>query len=188
MQGNFGACLAFTTGPSAFSPLGEEGGWADNPDDPGHATMRGLTLTTYRGWAAQVGLPEPSADDLRMINSGRLAVVLRQVIWQPAGCDALPTGVDLMVFDFSMTSAPRRSVEMLQARVGVLPDGIVGPITLDAIAAVSPLHLISNLADAQAAYYRSLPDFPEFGADWLARTERRRYAAVAMLQPAEPVS
>ena len=37
---NFAACLA--------QVLLSEGGWSDHPADPGGATMKGITLATYR--------------------------------------------------------------------------------------------------------------------------------------------
>jgi hypothetical protein len=43
MDDNFDTCLAFT--------LKEEGGYSDNPADPGGATNMGITLATYRQWA-----------------------------------------------------------------------------------------------------------------------------------------
>lgn len=42
MRDNFAACLAET--------LSHEGGWADDPRDAGGATMKGVTLATYRRW------------------------------------------------------------------------------------------------------------------------------------------
>ena len=43
MDDNFDTCLAFT--------LKEEGGYSDNPADPGGATNMGITLATYRQWS-----------------------------------------------------------------------------------------------------------------------------------------
>ena len=41
---------------------------------------------------------------------------------------------------------------------------------------------MNDLADRQAAYYRSLAEFPTFGTEWLNRTEARRNAALAMIE------
>ena len=43
MPDRFDACLAFT--------LREEGGYVDDPADPGGATNMGITLATYRQWS-----------------------------------------------------------------------------------------------------------------------------------------
>ncbi len=64
-------------------------------------------------------------------------------------------------------------------------DGCIGPETLGAAAKCDPRALVNDLADRQAAYYRSLSDFPTFGTGWLNRTEARRNAALAMIADSE---
>jgi lysozyme family protein len=61
-------------------------------------------------------------------------------------------------------------------------DGAVGPETLHAVLEADAATVIGGLAEHQAAYYRALPEFDHFGRGWLERTERRRQAALAMLQ------
>ncbi len=48
--------------------LKSEGGWSDNPADPGGATMRGVTLATFRRYID----PKGTKDDLRHITDARL--------------------------------------------------------------------------------------------------------------------
>ena len=67
-------------------------------------------------------------------------------------------------------------------------DGCIGPETLAAAAKFEARTLIGDLAERQSAYYRSLSDFPTFGAAWLGRTERRRRAALAMIPPASTIA
>ena len=50
------------------------------------------------------------------------------------------------------------------------PIRCIGPETLDAVAKCDPRTLVTDLAERQAAYYRSLADFPIF--DGLARPYR----------------
>jgi lysozyme family protein len=65
------------------------------------------------------------------------------------------------------------------------PIRCIGPETLDAAAKCDPRTLGTDLAERQAAYYRSLADFAIFGTGWLDRTEARRNAALAMIAGAE---
>ena len=77
-----------------------------------------------------------------------------------------------------------RSARLLQRAIGFTGeevDGSIGPETLGAAAKCDVRTLIDNLAARQSAYYRSLSDFPTFGAGWLNRTEARRRAALAMV-------
>lgn len=75
----------------------------------------------------------------------------------------------------------------LQAALGVTVDGEVGPQTLGALAAVPdaairPVVLLLGLGEAQTAYYRSLANFPIYGAGWLARTGRRIATGLQLAQ------
>jgi lysozyme family protein len=88
MADMFDACLAFT--------LREEGGYVDDPADPGGATNMGITLATYRQWADNPALGPTQVQDM----TARTArAIYRSLYWNPLRADALPIGVDLSVFD-----------------------------------------------------------------------------------------
>jgi hypothetical protein len=55
------------------------------------------------------------------------------------------------------------------------PIRCIGPETLDAVAKCDPRTLVTDLSERQAAYYRSLADFPIFGT--VGSTVPRRGAA-----------
>jgi lysozyme family protein len=70
----------------------------------------------------------------------------------------------------------------------ILPIRCIGPETLDAVAKCDPRTLVTDLAERQAAYYRSLADFPIFGTVGSTVPRRgaaRRNAALAMIAGAE---
>lgn len=127
--------------------------------------MRGTLVTAY----TMQNLPQPTA---MAIYAARYWNVLRG--------DDLPPGVDLMLFDFAVTSGDSTSAKILQRIVGTTVDGVIGEETLSATNAQSPVSLVPALAAAQGAYYRGLTRFPVFGADWLARTDRRKAEALNM--------
>ena len=110
--------------------------------------------------------------------------IYRSLYWNPLRADALPAGVDLSVFDMGVNAGIWGSARLLQRAIGFTGeavDGCVGPETLEAAAKCDPRTLLDDLAQRQDAYYRSLSDFPSFGTAWLARTKRRRNAALAMI-------
>lgn len=167
---NFPACVAFT--------LAREGGFVDNPHDPGGATNFGITHATLQAWR---GWPV-SIDDVRAMKQGEAVAIYRANYWKPAGCAGLPDGVDLMVFDCAVNSGPRLSVKLLQRAVGVTDDGSIGPDTLRAVYAVGDqAELIAKLAAVRLSYCRSLATFGVFGRGW---TERINAAAKVATQMA----
>jgi lysozyme family protein len=67
-------------------------------------------------------------------------------------------------------------------------DGAVGPETLNSVALADPLTLLDSLTAAQRTDYRRMAAFGLFGENWLARLDRRRAAARALMAEMEPVS
>jgi lysozyme family protein len=114
MPDNFDTCLAFT--------LKEEGGYSDDPADPGGATNMGITLATYRQWSDNPSLGALQVQDL----SERTArAIYRSLYWNPLRADALPAGVDLSVFD---TAEPISSI----------PIAVVIPAASSLLSAATP--------------------------------------------------
>src|SRR5690606_33792979 len=108
--------------------LKHEGGWADHPSDPGGATMKGVTIGTFRRYVK----PNATKDDLRRITDEQVATVYRKHYWNAVRADDLPAGADYAVFDFAVNSGPSRAAKYLQAVLGVAQDGKIGPQTLAA--------------------------------------------------------
>jgi len=174
MDVNFDTCLAFT--------LKEEGGYSDNPADPGGATNMGITLTTYRQWSDNPNLGPVQVQDM---TERTARAIYRSLYWNPLRADALPVGVDLSVFDMGVNAGIWGSARLLQRAIGFTGDevdGCIGPETLAAVTKCDPRTLINDLAHRQTAYYESMSDFPTFGGGWLNRVRARRSAALAMIE------
>lgn len=173
---DFAPCVAFT--------FREEGGYSDTPGDSGGPTNYGITLATLSEWRSK----KCTAVDVRLLTQAQASAIYRADYWGAVEGDYLPPGLDLMAFDFGVTSGPRTSAILLQRVLGVEQDGIIGPVTL--AAAESSIDVlrsrIATLGTAQADYYRSLSSFPEFGNNWLARTTRRQAAALSLTTHAVP--
>ena len=115
--------------------LVHEGGWADHPKDPGGATMKGITLATYRRHFGE----DKSKDDLRNITDEDLGQIYRSGYWSKCRCNELPAGVDYAVFDGAVNSGPGRGAKWLQAALGAKQDGGIGPKTLSRVEEHDPI-------------------------------------------------
>jgi lysozyme family protein len=176
MADAFDTCLAFT--------LREEGGYVDDPADPGGATNMGITLATYREWSDNSDLGAAQVQDMTQRTA---RAIYRSSYWNPLRADALPAGIDLSVFDMGVNSGIWRSARLLQRAIGFTGDevdGCIGPETLGAAAKCDARSIVDDLAQRQAAFYRSLDDFDTFGEGWLNRTRARQRAALAMIEAA----
>lgn len=157
--------------------LKSEGGWSDNPADPGGATMKGVTLANFRRYVKA----DATKADLRAISDAQLATVYRRFYWDAVAGAELPDGVDYAVFDFAVNSGPGRAAKYLQVVLGVVQDGRIGPATLAAARAKPAGVVIDALCDARLAFLERLPTWPSFGRGWSARVASVRRQALLML-------
>lgn len=159
-----------------------EGGYADDPADPGGPTYRGITLATFASWRG-VTLDQRSraglVQQLRKLDAGEIANIYRQRYWTPSASGTLPAGVELMHFDAAVNQGVPTAVRMLQEAADADVDGEIGPLTRAAIAQCVPGELIERYAAIRNRRYRALPHFPRFGRGWLARLETTRRRALA---------
>lgn len=139
MRDNFPACLNVS--------LAYEGGWSDHPKDPGGATMKGVTLATFRKY-----YPNANKTALRNISTEQLQRIYRDGFWNPVNGDRLEAGVDLVTFDASVNSGPGRAKKWLLASIG-------GP-AVDTVKAICAKRL---------GFMQSLKIWKTFGKGWARR-------------------
>jgi lysozyme family protein len=160
-----------------------EGGYVNNPNDPGGATNLGITsrtLAAYRG-------KHVSVDDVRALTKAEASQIYRKYYWDIIHGNDLPPGIDYAVFDFAVNSGPTTAVKFLQRALSIPDDGVIGPLTLKAISQVRPSDLVKSLCDKRLAYLRSLGTWVDFGAGWSARIARVRADTLRMAAPLSAV-
>jgi lysozyme family protein len=172
---NFDISLMFT--------LKWEGGFSNDPHDPGGATMAGVTLSEFRIFT---GNPNATVDDLVAITRVQLEDIYYINYWEVVrAADILPDGIDLSVYDMAVNAGPSRSVKIMQKVLGngIAVDGVIGPQTEDAINSVvdDSLGFLRKLAWGQGNFYRSLATYKYFGRGWINRANARFFAARALL-------
>ncbi|WP_075594830.1 glycosyl hydrolase 108 family protein [Novacetimonas hansenii] len=184
--------------------LNEEGGYQKCSSDPGNwtggeighgiliGTNMGISAPCLRGWLNRV----PTEADMRGLTEVTFSQIYADLFWTPCGGAELPSGINLMVVDEAFNTGEETSLRLLdevrssltptrliaplfamrlQGSLGVPADGIIGPVTLDAIATADALDLVQicALGSLQDNVYRRDAGFTEFGTDWLGRTARR---------------
>lgn len=158
--------------------LREEGGFVNDPADPGGMTNLGVTAKT---WADYTGKPATESV-MRGLTQVAVAPLYKSRYWDKIAGDQLGSGLALAVFDFAVNAGPARAAKMLQSIVGVTQDGQIGRGTLQAVQAYVMRKgidtLIEAYSDARRDYYRALPTFWRFGKGWLARVGRIEDAAM----------
>ena len=156
--------------------LKHEGNFSDHPQDPGGATMKGITLATFRRYIDA----KATKDDLRHITQAQLENVYRRHYWNAVKADDLPDGVDYACFDFAVNSGPSRAAKYLQAAVGVRQDGKIGQQTIAAVKSRVAPTVIHDLCDRRMAFLKGLKTWPTFRKGWTSRVTDVRAKALGM--------
>ena len=163
--------------------LAMEGGWSNDPADPGGATNFGITIGDYARHKG-VRLTPASAPgliaELRVVSPDTVRKIYRDDYWLKARCDLLPGAPAVMHFDAAVNHGVGRAARMLQEAARVPIDGAIGPITLAAVRDANPLALIARYADIRRTAYRRLSIFSRFGRGWLRRVDATLAAAKSM--------
>ena len=157
--------------------LKSEGGYVNNPADPGGMTNLGVTKATWENWVGR----ESDEAEMRGLTPEKVEPLYKKKFWDAVRADELPVGLDYLMFDFGVNAGPGRAIKVMQSAVGVTPDGGFGPLTLAAVQAIDPVELIEKFSQAKEDFYRSLGTFATFGKGWLNRVADVKVKANSML-------
>ncbi|WP_298855429.1 glycosyl hydrolase 108 family protein [uncultured Ruegeria sp.] len=142
---NFQTALSFT--------LKWEGGYVDNPNDPGKATNKGITQKVYDAYRQSHGLPTQS---VRAISQKEVDDIYLKDYWDMAKCPDLPSVLGIVQFDSAVNCGTGRAMKFLQQAVGCTADGLWGPSTATHAASCSPVTTAGTYLDERVSYYKAI--------------------------------
>lgn len=159
--------------PAAFTraiatTLRHEGGYSDNPADPGGETKYGISRRQY-----------PHLD-IKSLTRAQAVEIYYRDWWLRFDFSRLPETAGAKVFDLAVNIGPANAVRCLQRASRACghrldDDGALGPRTLAAVFAADRNALLAALRSEAAGYYRALAiskgrgTADEFLAGWLKR-------------------
>lgn len=155
--------------------VAREGGYVNDPDDPGGATKYGVTLRTMRRLGLE--LTEDNridAADVKQISRAQAVEIYIEHYFTRPGIGNLPQVLQPSVFDM-MVNAGSNAIKVLQRLLTdmgypCVPDGAIGPQTITAAQRAyeaAPTYIADAYAIARRNYYYRLAD---------ARPASRKYA------------
>lgn len=140
----------------AFTRLmGSEGGYTNNPADPGGETNWGISKRSY-----------PDMDIANLTQDGAKTIYLRD-FWNPIG-DADPA-IKFQVFDFAVNSGIQTAIRKLQAAIGVADDGHWGPLSAAKLASMDKNDVLMLFLAERFEFWTKCSAWPTMGAGWVAR-------------------
>ena len=168
MKGNFDKCFELV--------LEHEGKYVNDPRDPGGRTNMGVT---QRAWESYLNRTVTEAE-MRTLTPENVKPFYKAMYWDKLKGDQLPAGVDYAVYDLAVNSGVNRAAKWLQEIAGVTADGIIGPKSMEAIAACDPQEVVDVLCDMRLEFLQRLPTFGTFGKGWSRRVAEVKEKATSM--------
>lgn len=148
-------------------------GWSNDPLDLGGETMCGVTLATYKSYCRKKGYPTPTAYALKEISYEEWLDVLKTLFWDRWKADEIKSQkIANFLVDWVWASGVY-GIKLPQELVGVTADGVVGPMTIEAINHENPDDFLLRLYARRVEYYNRLvaqkPNQKKWLKGWMNR-------------------
>src|ERR1035437_1536473 len=152
-----------------------EGGYSDDPTDPGGETNKGITMNTFQQCSHELLGLDPTSDNLKALTDAQAGVIYQALYWNKIQGNAFALQ-DLanIVCDFFVNSGTN-ATKLLQHVLNnmgahVVEDGGIGAASLQALAGVDQGQVYRQYKKGRIAYYQALGvRFPQFVKGWLNR-------------------
>jgi len=133
-----------------------EGGYVNDPRDPGGETRYGISKKSF---------PDLDIANLTLHQAKQIYL---ENYWMPVRARELPAILRLPVFDTAVNMGVKTAIKLLQRAAYVVVDGHVGPKTIEACERF-PGPTWSRFMSKRAKRYTELSTFSTYGDGWLNR-------------------
>lgn len=160
--------------------LEHEGGFVDDPVDPGGATNKGVTMGTFKTCARQYLGIEPTLENLKALTDAQAGKIYKPLYWDKVRGDEIELQ-DLanIVFDFQVNAGAsaskllQRVLNDLGAKPPLAVDGDIGQVTMTALKGMNATEVYRRYKQGRIDYYNNLaaqrPALGKFLKGWLNR-------------------
>jgi lysozyme family protein len=152
----------------AFDALiSHEGVLSMNAQDRGNWSGGQVGQGELKGTKYGISAASYPDEDILHLTLERAKFLYRRDYWLPI--ELLPPSVRFDVFDMAVNSGVRKAVETLQEAVESPADGILGPVTYKAVAAMPPARVRARFNGCRLEYLADLTSWPAFSRGWARR-------------------
>ena len=141
--------------------IGNEGGYVNNPADPGGETNWGITRA--------VAVDNGYTDSMKSMPKETAKQIYKKMYWDKLQCDQLPFVVAFQLFDAGVNHGNAQAVKFLQRALSVVDDGVIGAKTIAATNALDDLQIVMLFNAERIEFYAALKTFSTFGKGWVRR-------------------
>lgn len=133
-----------------------EGGYVNDPNDPGGETKFGISKRAY---------PHLNIKELTLTEA---KAIYKHDYWDKVMGDQLPYPLSLYVFDCAVNQGVSVAILTLQDVLGVAKDGVIGAMTVGA-ARASTIDVCALYLAKRALRYTKTANFDKYGKGWMKR-------------------
>ena len=158
-----------------------EGGFANDPDDPGGATMAGITLATFTYYRKLKKLPIPTVEDLKNISDEEWDDVFKTLFWDKWEADLINNqSIANIVVDWEWASGCW-GIKVPQELMHLHPDGVVGSRTIAEINSEDQQMLFYEIQHGREQFAKNVvvrnPKEQKFLNGWINRIDYFKFEA-----------
>lgn len=147
--------------------LGHEGGYVNDPADPGGETKWGISKRSY-----------PQLNIATLTRQEAISIYKKD-FWDPLKADRLHDGVAYQLLDSAVNSGITQSIRFLQRALDVADDGVFGPRSLAASEKMSEGDQIMGFLAERIEFMTKLKNWPAHGRGWMRRiAQNLRYGMI----------
>lgn len=150
--------------------LRHEGGFVNNPDDPGLITNYGISQVQLSKWRNQPVTPADMID----LTIDQAKALYKTHYWDLLRLDSLKSDLlATLILDMAVLRGPGRVVQDLQSILGIHMDSIMGPVTIETLNVQTEREIgVKFLQACELAFVfivQGKPTQVEFLAGWISR-------------------
>ena len=152
-----------------------EGGYVDDPDDPGGETNKGVTMAVFRDCSHGLLGIRPTSETLKSLTDAQAGILYKARYWDLLHGDAIHLQ-DLanIACDFYVNAGTHATTLLQEALNSVggslVVDGKIGPATLQFLNGVDATAVYRRYKQGRIQYYHGLGQrYPRFLQGWLNR-------------------
>ena len=141
--------------------IGNEGGYVNNPADPGGETNWGITRA--------VAIDNGYTGNMKSMPKETAKQIYKKMYWEKLQCDQLSFVVAFQLFDAGVNHGNSQAVKFLQRALSVVDDGVIGAKTIATTNSLDDLQIVMLFNAERIEFYSSLKTFSTFGKGWVRR-------------------
>lgn len=149
--------------------IGHEGGFSDDPKDPGNWTGGRPNAGELKGTKFGIAANTYGDIDIKNLTVEKAKAIYYRDWWLKIGADYLDGAIAYQMWDFAVNAGMSTAKRALQRAVRVADDGNIGPMTINAVKAMSVTDVLMRFNAQRLRYYTSLSTWPTYGKGWTNR-------------------